>query len=72
MLVCFLDSDGNELPEEHIYADAAGAGVGDLVLVSEDGGAAEAEFDLGGDVCVFDGVIVGVVDSVNFDKNVTP
>lgn len=72
MLIRFLDSAGNEMPEEHVYADAAGAGVGDLVLVSEDGSAAETEFHLENDVCAFDGVIVGVVDEVRYDRDIFP
>ena len=61
LLVRFLDKDGNEL-EEGVFADAADAGIGDLVLVSEDGGAAELVFELEDSVCVFDGLIVGVID----------
>ena len=72
MLVRFLDRDGNEQEDEHVYADAAGAGIGDLVLVSEDGGAAETEFHLENDVCTFDGVIVGVVDLMQYDANIAP
>ena len=72
MLIRFLDHDGQETEEEHIYADAAGAGIGDLVLVSEDGSAAETEFHLQDDVCTFDGVIVGILDHMYFDKDITP
>ncbi len=64
MLVSFLDDEGKELPEEHVYVDASGAGIGDIVLVCEDGGAAELEFDLAGGDCIFDGLIVGIVDSM--------
>ena len=42
------------------------------MLVSEDGGAAETEFHLENDVCTFDGVIVGVVDLMHYDRSVTP
>ncbi len=72
MLIRFLNDKGEEMEDEHVYADAAGAGVGDLVLVSEDGSAAETEFHLENDVCTFDGVIVGVVDRVFYDPDVTP
>ena len=65
MLVSCLDSCGNLLPGEHIVADAARAGVGDTVLVSADGSAAELEFQ--DDPCVLDGVIVGVIDSMKLD-----
>ena len=72
MLIRFLNDRGEELDDEYVYADAAGAGVGDLVLVSEDGSAAETEFHLENDVCTFDGVIVGVVDLMHYDRSVTP
>ncbi len=64
MLVCFLDDEGAELPEEYVFVDAAGAGIGDTVLVCEDGGAAEMELGLTGKDCVFDGLILGIVDCV--------
>ena len=72
MLIRFLNDKGEEMEDEHVYADAAGAGVGDLVLVSEDGSAAETEFHLENDVCTFDGVIVGVVDRIYYDPDITP
>lgn len=72
MLIRFLDDKGEETEEEYVYADASGAGVGDLVLVSEDGSAAETEFHLENDVCTFDGVIVGVVDRLFYDPTITP
>ena len=72
MLIRFLDDKGEETEEEYVYADASGAGIGDLVLVSEDGSAAETEFHLENDVCTFDGVIVGVVDRLFYDPTITP
>lgn len=72
MLIRFLDDKGEEMEEEYVYADASGAGIGDLVLVSEDGSAAETEFHLENDVCTFDGVIVGVVDRLCYDPTITP
>ena len=72
MLIRFLDDKGEETEEEYVYADASGAGIGDLVLVSEDGSAAETEFHLENDVCTFDGVIVGVVDRLYYDPTITP
>ena len=72
MLIRFLDNKGEESEEEYVYADASGAGIGDLVLVSEDGSAAETEFHLENDVCTFDGVIVGVVDRLFYDPTITP
>ena len=72
MLIRFLNDKGEETEEEYVYADASGAGVGDLVLVSEDGSAAETEFHLENDVCTFDGVIVGVVDRLYYDPTIIP
>ena len=61
LLVHFYENEGNML-EEGVYADSANAGIGDTVLVCEDGDAAEMIFDLKGEPSVFDGLIVGVVD----------
>lgn len=61
LLVRFYDDEGN-LVEEGVYADSANAGTGDLVLVCEDGDAAEMIFDLDGEAVVFDGLILGVID----------
>ena len=61
LIVQFLDEDG-KVYEEGVYADSANAGIGDTVLVCEDGDAAELIFDLQGEPSVFDGLIVGVVD----------
>ena len=72
MLVRFLDCNEQETEEEFLYADAACAGVGDLVLVSEDGSAAETELQLESGVCTFDGVILGVVDYYSYDKDIAP
>ena len=69
MLIRFLNSKGEEIEDEYVYADASGCGVGDLVFVSEDGSAAETEFHLENDVCTFDGVIVGVVDEIHFNES---
>ncbi len=61
LLVRFEDRNGNFL-EEGVFADAADAGIGDRVLVCEDGDAAEMLLELNGEPCVFDGLILGVVD----------
>ena len=72
LLVSFLDEQGKETEEEYVYADAAGSGIGDLVLVSEDGSAAATEFGLDRDDCTLDGVILGVVDYFRYDKDILP
>lgn len=61
LLVRFYDLDEN-LIEEGVYADTANAGIGDLVLVCEDGDAAAMILGLEGETVVFDGVILGVID----------
>lgn len=61
LLVHFFDDDGN-LVDKGVFADSANAGTGDLVLVCEDGDAAEMIFELDGDAVVFDGLILGVID----------
>lgn len=61
LLVHFFDDDGKFL-EEGVYADSANAGTGDLVLVCEDGDAAEMILELDSEAIVFDGVILGVID----------
>ncbi|MEE0419364.1 MAG: EutN/CcmL family microcompartment protein [Lachnospiraceae bacterium] len=62
LTVRFVNAEGQEEDAEAVFADAAQAGIGDLVLVCEDGGAAGMVFALEGSVCVLDGVIVGVID----------
>ena len=61
LLVRFYDDDGNVV-DEGVFADSAKAGIGDLVLICEDGDAAEMIFGLDGDAVVFDGLILGVID----------
>jgi len=48
-----------------IAFDSADAGVGDIVLVNTDGGAANMFL---GDHCIADLTICGVVDSITIDR----
>ena len=70
MLVRFLDDKGEEIEDEHVYADASDCGVGDIVLVSEEGSAAQTEFELDDIDCTLDGVIVGVIDRITYDRTI--
>lgn len=64
MIVDFLDEHGGMTGERAIAFDAASAGVGDVVLVNVDGGAANMLLD---ETIVADFTICGVVDSVSCD-----
>lgn len=60
MIVEFVDLDGNPIESRQIVFDAANAGVGDLVLVNIDGGAAKMFFY--DDELIADCTICGVLD----------
>lgn len=61
LLVRHLDLDLNEVGEELVALDAAHAGLGDIVLVNNDGGAAQMVLD---DKTLIASVTVcGVIDS---------
>ena len=64
MIVDFLDEAGRQTGENAIVFDAAQAGIGDAVLVSTDGGA--ANIFLGKHV-IADMTICGVLDSVTLE-----
>lgn len=53
------DENGSLTGDAYIAADGADAGIGDLVLINDDGGS--APMALGRD-CILDCTIVGVVD----------
>lgn len=61
MLVRYIGMDGSPEGERHIAFDCADAGVGDLVLVNVDGGAAKMLLD--DKAIIADLTICGVVDS---------
>lgn len=56
-----LDLNLNEVGEELVALDAAGAGIGDVVLVNNDGGAAQMVFD--DKTLIASVTICGVIDS---------
>ena len=64
LIVEFIDRDGNPEGSRMISFDCAHAGVGDVVLVSSDGGAANMFL---GDHCIADLTVCGVVDEISFD-----
>ena len=64
MIVDFLDEAGHQTGETAIVFDAAQSGVGDVVLVSIDGGA--SGMLLGGQV-IADMTICGVLDSMTLE-----
>ena len=64
MIVEYLDEDGSPSGARQIAFDAAQAGVGDVVLVNTDGGAANMILDK---EIIADLSICGVVDSYTYD-----
>ena len=69
MIVEFVDLNGNPIESRQIAFDAANAGVGDLVLVNVDGGA--AKMLLGDKEIIADNTVCGVIDHWTFDGKVT-
>ena len=64
MIVEYLDEDGSPAGARLIAFDAACAGVGDVVLVNVDGGAANMMM---GNEVIADLTICGVLDSYTYD-----
>ena len=69
LIVEYLDGEGNPVETEQIVFDGADAGVGDLVLVNVDGGA--AKMLLGDQEIIADNTACGVIDHWTFDGKVT-
>ena len=69
LIVRYLDGEGNPVETEQIVFDGADAGVGDLVLVNVDGGA--AKMLLGDKEIIADNTVCGVIDHWTFDGKVT-
>ena len=65
MIIEFIDAQANAVGARHIAFDAADAGVGDIVLVNVDGGAAKTL--LHDNDIIADLTICGVVDHISFD-----
>lgn len=67
MVVQRMDSEGNSTDDRQIAVDWACAGVGDIVLLSTDGGAANTIIgDLTGSTPI-DCVICGVIDEIHME-----
>ena len=69
LIVQYLDGEGNPVETEQIVFDGADAGVGDLVLVNVDGGA--AKMLLNDKEIIADNTVCGVIDHWTFDGKVT-
>lgn len=67
MIVEYLDERGEPDGARQIVFDSGHAGVGDLVLVVLDGGA--ANMTLEDEAVIADAVIVGVLDSYTYGKH---
>ena len=66
MIIEYLDEVGNPSGPRQIAFDAAQSGVGDVVLVNVDGGAANMLLDK--DI-IADVTICGVLDSITYEGN---
>ena len=69
LIVEYLDASGNPVETQQIVFDGADAGIGDLVLVNVDGGA--AKMLLGDQEIIADNTACGVIDHWTFDGKVT-
>ena len=65
MIIEYIDHNGKPEASRVIAFDSADAGVGDIVIVNTDGGAANMFL---GDHCIADLTICGVVDSISIDR----
>jgi microcompartment protein CcmK/EutM len=68
MIVEFMDETGSPTEPRQIAFDGAQAGIGDVVLVNTDGGAANMILD---EAIVADFTICGVIDHYTYDGNTT-
>ena len=64
LVIEYVDHHGNPEGSRVIAFDCASAGVGDIVLVNVDGGAANMFL---GDHCIADLTVCGVVDHLDFN-----
>ncbi|GHU63163.1 hypothetical protein AGMMS49983_06020 [Clostridia bacterium] len=68
MIVEFLDEKGYPIGARQIAFDGAQAGIGDIVLVSIDGGAANLILD---ETIIADFTICGVIDHYTYEDETT-
>jgi microcompartment protein CcmK/EutM len=65
LLVEFIDTEGNPIGPRQIAFDGAHSGVGDIVLINVDGGAAKMLLE--DDELIADLTICGVLDHFSYD-----
>lgn len=65
MLIEYIDTQGRAVSPRQIAFDGAGAGVGDIVLINVDGGA--AKMMLKDEEVIADLTICGVLDHFSYD-----
>lgn len=65
MLVQYIDLEGEAVGKEQIAIDTVDAGIGDLVLVNQDGGASLIIME--NDDEIVDFTICGIVDRIDID-----
>lgn len=65
LLIEYIDTKGNAVGSRQIAFDCAHAGVGDIVLINVDGGAAKTM--LQDDEVIADLTVCGVLDHFSFD-----
>lgn len=65
MMVEFIDLDGNPIGTQQIAVDCACSGVGDIVLLNVDGGAANMVYGDMKNLTPIDWMICGVIDHVH-------
>jgi microcompartment protein CcmK/EutM len=68
MLVCDADQNGDVFGKPYIAQDVVGVGPGELVFVV---GGSSARIAAGGNNLPVDAVIVGILDSLQFEGEVT-
>ena len=68
LLIEFIDTEGNPISPRQIAFDAAHAGVGDIVLINVDGGAAKMLLE--DQEVIADLTICGVLDHFSFDGEI--
>jgi microcompartment protein CcmK/EutM len=65
MVARYIDLSGEPVSSEFICADGADAGIGDTVIVNDDGGAGQLLLE--DSEVIIDCVIAGVVDHISVD-----
>jgi microcompartment protein CcmK/EutM len=68
MLIEYIDTHGKAISPRQIAFDGADAGVGDIVLINDDGGA--AKMMLNDDEVIADLTICGVLDHFSYDGQI--